>query len=110
MRIDHPKSRLILSSFSDEEAARVVVRQLLEERLIACGTLVPGARSLYWWQGKIEESGEVLTLLKTEAETTARCMDRLAELHPYQVPEIILINPLDVSTPYSAWVNESLKE
>ena len=75
MRIDHPKIRLILSSFSDEEAARVVVRQLLEERLIACGTLVPGARSLYWWQGKIEESGEVLTLLKTEAETTARCMD-----------------------------------
>ena len=103
-----PTLRLILTTFGDEVAARAVVRQLLEEGLIACGTLVPGACSLYWWKGKIVESGEIVALLKTAATITSRCLDRLAELHPYEVPEIILIDPSAVSAPYSAWVNEVL--
>ena len=109
MSRNHPTLRLILTTFGDEEAASAVVRQLLEERLVACGTLVPGARSLYWWQGKIEESSELAVLLKTESGAAPRCMERLAELHPYDVPEIILLDPESVSAPYTAWVKGALE-
>ena len=106
---DHPTLRLILTTFGNEESASVVVRQLLEDRLIACGTLIPGVRSLYRWQGRIEESGEVAVLLKMEAEAAPRCMERITELHPYEVPEIILIDPEAVSAPYGDWARESLR-
>jgi periplasmic divalent cation tolerance protein len=102
--------RLILTTFSSEEAARAVIRQLLEQKLIACGTLIPGAKSFYHWKGVIEESAEVLVLLKTNETKAPRCMKRLGELHPYEVPEIILLDPEAVTAPYAAWIKESLKE
>ena len=107
---DKPSLRLILTTFSEEDAASAVERQLLEERLIACGTILPGARSLYHWKGKLEESSEVIVLFKTEAEIARRCMERLVELHPYEVPEIIQIDPEEVSTPYADWVRDSLRK
>lgn len=105
---DKPSLRLILTTFSEETNASAVVCQLLEERLIACGTILPGARSLYHWKGKLEESVELVVLLKTEAATVPRCMERLAELHPYEAPEIIQISPEAVSAPYADWVKEVL--
>jgi periplasmic divalent cation tolerance protein len=107
---DKPSLGLILTTFSEETGASAVVRQLLEERLIACGTILPGARSLYHWKGKLEESTEVFVLLKTEAGIAPRCMERLTELHPYEVPEIIELNPVSVSAPYAEWVRESLRK
>lgn len=102
--------KIILTTFSTEPEAASVVNQLLEDRLIACGTMIPGAKSLYHWKGAIEESSEVVVLLKTESGITPRCMERLAELHPYDLPEIILIDPEKVSTPYAAWVKETLSK
>jgi len=102
--------RLGLSTFADEESAKAVIHQLLGEGLIACGTMIPQARSLYLWQGKIEESGETLVLFKTEDEYALPFMERLKELHPYEVPEIILLEPEAVSTAYEVWVRESLRK
>ena len=97
---------MILTTFADEESARVVVRRLLEERLIACANLLPGARSLYRWKGGIEESSEMIVLLKTGSATAPACMTRLAELHPYEVPEILQIHPEAVTGPYAEWIAE----
>lgn len=102
--------RLILTSFADEGAAASVVRTLLKEYLIACGNVVPGVKSIYRWKGALEESPEVQVVLKTSAETASRCMHRLAELHPYKVPEIIEIEPKAVSGPYAAWLRDSLSQ
>jgi len=101
-----PRLRLILTTFADEESARVVVRHLLEEHLIACANLLPGARSLYRWKGGIEESSEMIVLLKTGSATAPACMTRLAEIHPYEVPEILQIHPEAVTGPYADWIAE----
>lgn len=103
-----PGIRLLVTTFSDEAAAATVVRSLLDEHLIACGTLIPGARSMYRWKGAVEESTEVAVLLKTSSDAASRCMVRLAELHPYEVPEIIELEPTSVSVPYARWIRESL--
>ena len=103
-----PGIRLLLTTFSDEAAAATVVRSLLDEHLIACGTLIPGARSIYRWKGAVEESTEIAVLLKTSSEAASRCMVRLAELHPYEVPEIIEVETGAISGPYAAWIRESL--
>lgn len=100
--------RLILSTFADEGAASPVIHALLDERLIACGSIVPGIRSIYRWKGNVEESAEVQVILKTTAETASRCMARLRALHPYEIPEIIELEPSSVDDPYASWIRESL--
>ena len=99
---------LVLTSFPDAEAAAAVVRTLVEEKLIACGTILPAARSIYAWQGKIEDNAEASVILKTEAALYAKLEKRLTRLHPYDVPEIIAWEPGAVSKPYAAWVAECL--
>lgn len=105
-----PVIRLVLSTFADEEMAGAAVRALLEARLIACGSMIPRVRSLYLWKGVLEESGEVMVLFKTDREMASLCMKRLEEIHPYEVPEIILLEPEAVSAPYEAWIRESLRK
>ena len=100
--------RLLMTTFSDRESATAVVRSLLEERLIACGSILPGVTSFYHWEGDIMEAPEVVVLMKTEQANSKSCMVRLQELHPYEVPEIILLDPEVVSEPYAGWVMEVL--
>jgi len=100
--------RLILTTIADDGSARSVIRTLLDEALIACGSIVPGVRSIYRWKGAVEETDEVKVILKTSAGSASRCIARLAELHPYEVPEIAEIDPVSVSTPYAAWIRDSL--
>ena len=105
-----PETRVILTTFADEAAAESVVRTLLEERLVACATLIPGVRSLYRWKDGIENSPEIQVLLKTSGEQVSRCMARLEQLHPYEVPGIMELEPNSVSLPYAAWIRESLSQ
>lgn len=100
--------RLILSTFPDEATAVSAIRSLLDERLTACGSILPGVRSIYRWREEVEDSREVQVVLKTSPEVVSRCMARLAALHPYEVPEIIELDPATVSGPYAAWVRDSL--
>jgi len=96
--------RLVLTTFSSMEDAARVVRTLVEEKLAACGTMVPGARSIYFWEGKIEDSQEICVTLKTPVEKAAQLEARLRALHPYETPEIIALDPAAVSGDYAAWV------
>ncbi|MFM8459561.1 MAG: divalent-cation tolerance protein CutA [Planctomycetia bacterium] len=100
---------LVLTSFPDADAAAAVARTLVEEKLAACATIVPGARSIYAWEGKIEDSSEVLLLLKTGDAVYARLEKRLAKLHPYEVPEIVAWEPGAVHRPFAAWVAGSVE-
>ena len=106
--MDTPDTRILLSTVANETIATGLVGQLLEERLIACGTILPGARSLYHWEGKIEQAAEALLLIKTTRESADRCMARIKELHPYEIPEIILMKPEAVSASYADWVREAV--
>ena len=97
---------VLLSTFPDEETARRIASTLVEERLVACANLLPGATSIYRWEGKVESATEVVVIFKT-GESAAAAMARIKELHPYEVPEIIQIAVKDARPAYLAWVKES---
>jgi len=101
--------RVVLTTFRSQDDAARVIRQLVEEKLAACGTILPGARSIYAWQGQIEDTTEAVVLLKTALETAPHLERRLAALHPYDTPEIIVLNPELVSEKYALWVIENCK-
>lgn len=79
---------LIWCPFPDPATARATADALLDDRLIACGNLVPGVESHFAWQGARDEGAECGLLCKTAAHLLDQAMDRLAELHPYDSPSI----------------------
>jgi periplasmic divalent cation tolerance protein len=88
------------------EAGRLLVRRLVELRLVACGTVVPGGVSIYRWRGAIEEQDEVLVILKTTAERWPELEETLPGLHPYEVPELIALPVVRGHAPYLRWLRE----
>jgi len=88
----------------DAERATSLARALVDEGLAACVNVVPGVRSIYRWEGKVEEADEVLCLIKTRAAIFDRLRRRVAELHPYDVPEILSFAVDDGSPAYLDWV------
>ncbi len=99
---------LVFSTFPDEDTAAGVVRTLVEEKLIACGNLVPGVRSIYAWEGKIEDTAEVLAVLKTSGPVYAKLEKRLLKLHPYDTPEIVALESGAATKAYAAWVEAAV--
>ena len=100
---------LVLSTFANEEDAARVVKALVGERLIACGNLLPGARSLYRWQGAIADEREVVVLMKTRKQDWTALLSRLHELHPYETPECIAVRIAAGAPKYMAWLDAALE-
>jgi periplasmic divalent cation tolerance protein len=96
--------RLVLTTFANAEDAAKAVRILVDEQIIACGTILPGARSIYRWKAAIEDSEEAVVLLKTSAERFPVLEERLRAIHPYETPEIVALDPTAVSKDYAEWV------
>lgn len=95
---------VVLTTLGNETEARRLVTALLEARCIACGTLLPGARSLYHWEGALTEEAEVVVLLKTVASKWEALVAAIRELHPYKVPELLAL-PVDRGLDsYLAWL------
>ena len=99
---------LVFSTFASEEDAARVVRALVTERLAACGTLLPGARSLYRWRGAVADEREVVVLLKTRRQRWPELEARLRGLHPYETPECVAVEVAEGSPAYLAWLAGSL--
>jgi len=95
---------LVFCTFPDEEMAAGVIRTLIGEKLVACGTILPGARSIYTWEGRLEESVEAMVLFKTTGSVYAKLEKRLLKLHPYETPEIVAVEAGAASKAYAAWV------
>jgi periplasmic divalent cation tolerance protein len=96
--------RLVLTTAPDRETATAIARALVERSLAACANLLPGARSIYRWEGRIEEADEVLLVLKTTEGRIGELERALTELHPYQVPEFVVLAPSHVGAMYLAWL------
>jgi periplasmic divalent cation tolerance protein len=95
---------LALTTIGSREEAESIARTLLDERLVACANLLPGCRSLYLWQGALEEADETLVLFKTTRNRYRAFEERLRALHPYELPEIVALSPDAVLPAYAAWV------
>lgn len=100
---------LVFSTFASEEDAARVARILVAERLAACGTLLPGARSLYRWRDEVADEREVVVLLKTRRAGWPALEARLRALHPYETPECVAVEVAEGSPAYLAWLAASLE-
>lgn len=100
---------LVISTFPDVAVARQIGTLLVEKQLAACVNLLPGAESIYRWQGKIETTSEVLAIIKTTGQVFPELESELQRLHPYEVPEIVAIEPEAVAGSYLAWVLENVQ-
>ncbi len=80
---------LVLTTLGSAADARAFVTSLVQDRLVACGTLLPGAASVYRWEGAITEEPEVVVLLKTDTSKWDALSAAVAERHPYEVPELL---------------------
>ena len=101
---------LVLSTFPEAETARQVAKQLVTQKLAACANILPGVRSIYQWQGKVEDATETMVFFKTTGARYADFQAKLRELHPYDVPEIVAIPVVDGLPDYLSWVNACCKE
>jgi periplasmic divalent cation tolerance protein len=99
---------LAFTTFPNEEDAARAMRVLLEERLIACANLLPGARSLFAWEGKLEDTRETFVLMKTRKQDWPAMMSRLHELHPYKIPECLAVRVASGSPAYLEWLEAAL--
>ena len=99
---------IVFTTFANADDAARVVRVLVEERLVACGNLLPGVRSLYRWEGKIADQAEVMVLMKTRKQDWTALMSRLHELHPYRTPECIAVRIASGAPAYLAWLEAAL--
>ncbi|MFQ5655341.1 MAG: divalent-cation tolerance protein CutA [Planctomycetota bacterium] len=83
-----------------------LARRLVEERLAACVNILPGARSIYRWQGRVCDEEEAVLLMKTSPRTVGGFEERFRELHPYDCPELLIVPIEEGLKEYLAWVDE----
>jgi periplasmic divalent cation tolerance protein len=95
---------VVLVTAPTPERAAEIARALVEERLAACGNVVPGIRSIYRWEGEVHEDAEALLVLKTTRARFDALRDRVLALHPYEVPEVIALPVETGSAAYLAWL------
>ena len=95
---------LCLSTCPDDETAAWIARTLVEDKLAACVNRVPGIASTYRWQGEIRQDTEVLLVIKTTRERFDDLRQRLAEMHPYEVPELVAFDIAEGLPAYLEWL------
>jgi len=103
-------ARIVLTTCADDPAAAALAGALVERGLAACVTRLPAARSVYRWRGRVCEDAEVQLLIKTTAGREAALLEALAELHPYEEPEILTLSVTGGSPGYLQWIEDSVTE
>lgn len=98
-----------LTTFPDAETARGIARALVEEGIVACVNLLPGATSIYRWEGQIEEANEVVGLIKVAEDRVEDLLQRIQELHPYDVPELVILPVVAGNADYLDWIISSTR-
>ena len=99
---------IVFTTFASEADAARVARTLVEERLVACANLLPGARSIYRWQNEVKDDREVVVLMKSRKQDWTALVSRLHDLHPYDTPECIAVRIAAGAPKYMAWLDEAL--
>ena len=102
-----PSVTLVLTTVGDEVAARDIARHLLERGVIACASMVP-VRSVYRWEGSVQDEAEVQLVLKTTDRGTDALVEAVEGVHPYDLPEILVL-AAESSTAYASWVGDEVR-
>jgi periplasmic divalent cation tolerance protein len=105
---DATNIRIALTTCPSLDVARDLARAIVDARLAACVNVVPGLTSIYRWQGEVQESSEVLLMMKTTAEHLPAMMDAVRQLHSYDVPEFLALNVESGNPRYIDWLFTSV--
>ena len=97
---------IINCTTSNEEEAKKIAKTLIENKLIACCTIIPKVTSIYVWNNNLNEDSEVLMVMKTKTELFSEIQNEIKKIHSYDVPEIICIPVIEGSYDYLNWINE----
>jgi periplasmic divalent cation tolerance protein len=100
----------LLTTAPDEGVAATLARTLVEERLAACVNLIPGARSIYRWQGALQDDSEVVLIIKSHRNRTQALAARIKDLHPYELPEVLELPVSGGSAAYLEWIATETRE
>jgi periplasmic divalent cation tolerance protein len=95
---------VILVTAPAGDAARELARALVRDGRAACVNVVPGVHSVYRWEGEVEEAAEALLIIKAPRRGLAALRERVAALHPYDVPEFVVLDVADGIPAYLEWV------
>jgi periplasmic divalent cation tolerance protein len=100
---------VVLVTAPSADKAAEIARTLVEEQLAACGNILPGLRSIYRWEGKVQDEPEALLILKTRANLFEALRARVVALHPYEVPEVLRLDVAAGHLPYLQWIGDSVR-
>lgn len=95
---------LVLVTVPDGEFGARLAQAVVNDRLAACGNVIPGLSSVYRWKGEVHQEQESLVLFKTRTSVLGALERRVVELHPYEVPEFLALPVTDGHLPYLEWV------
>ncbi|MEO6872491.1 MAG: divalent-cation tolerance protein CutA [Chthoniobacterales bacterium] len=98
---------VVLSTFPDRSKAQRIAEELVVGRYAACANVASAVDSFYWWKGEVETANEVLVYFKTTAARFEAFEQKLRELHPYDLPEIVALRVAAGSPEYLRWVEEN---
>lgn len=98
------RTRVVFCTVPSEEVAVKIAHRVLEENLVACVNVLPRVRSLYRWNGSIQDEHELLLVIKTRDDRYEKLEQRIRELHPYDVCEVLALDVSAGSKPYLDWV------
>jgi periplasmic divalent cation tolerance protein len=104
-----PSCVIVFTTFPADGDAAALAETIVAERLAACVNLLPPMQSVYRWEGKVEQAAERQLIIKTTAASVARLQARLIELHPYDVPEFLVLTVSDGSESYLQWLQDSFR-
>jgi periplasmic divalent cation tolerance protein len=99
----------VYATFPSEQDAARIARALVEERFAACANILGPCRSLYRWQGAVEDAQEIAALFKTTSAGAEALIARLAELHSYDVPAAVAWPISAAHAPYAQWIADSVR-
>jgi periplasmic divalent cation tolerance protein len=101
--------RAVLTTAPNAEVGGLIARALVEERFAACVNVIPGVRSIYRWEGEVQDDPEVVLIIKTRADRCEALAARIKDLHPYDLPEVLVLPAVGGSAPYLAWIETETK-
>lgn len=96
---------LIYTTFSTLKEAKIVSEELLNEKLIVCVNILPEANSLYLWEGKINSSCEVITIMKSRSDKFDKIAKKIEAMHSYDQSTVVVIPIEKANKPFTHWVN-----
>lgn len=101
---------IVLTSLPADADAATFAQALVEARLAACVNLLPVMESVYRWEGKVDQERERQVVIKTSQSRMVALWERVRELHPYEIPEFVVVPIVDGSDAYLRWLGESTRD